>query len=157
MRNARSVQLVEEPWEGATTMAALFEQSCKRHSQQRIGHNVETRAAIFSETRAEWFIALQGCFRHNITVVTIYASLGEDALIHSINEARKIFPALPMILATGQCPHFLRWKNLEEVILLIRVCQQRKTLPSSCTQVAVQASQRFGSCCSVHGHALEVI
>ncbi|KAL0445106.1 UNVERIFIED_CONTAM: Long chain acyl-CoA synthetase 8 [Sesamum latifolium] len=109
MRNARSVQLVEEPWEGATTMEALFEQSCKRHSQQRflwtgkviskefvtagdgrtfeklhmgehqwetygqifdracnfasgllrIGHNVDTRAAIFSETRAEWFVALQ--------------------------------------------------------------------------------------------------
>ncbi|PNX56838.1 long chain acyl-CoA synthetase 8-like protein, partial [Trifolium pratense] len=44
--------------------------------------------AIFSDTRAEWLIALQGCFRQNITVVTIYASLGEDALIHSLNETQ---------------------------------------------------------------------
>lgn len=29
---------------------------------------------------------IQGCMRQNITVVTIYASLGEDALIHSLNE-----------------------------------------------------------------------
>ncbi|KAF2291396.1 hypothetical protein GH714_023624 [Hevea brasiliensis] len=28
----------------------------------------------------------QGCFRRNVTVVTIYASLGEDALCHSLNE-----------------------------------------------------------------------
>lgn len=109
MRNARSLKLVEVPWEGATTMAALFEQSCKRHSQEKflgtrkvigkdfitgsdgrkfeklhlgeyqwetygqifdracniasgllkLGHDVDTRAAIFSETRAEWFIAFQ--------------------------------------------------------------------------------------------------
>ncbi|XP_027127318.1 long chain acyl-CoA synthetase 8-like [Coffea arabica] len=138
MRNARQARLVEVPWEGATTMAALFEQSCKKYWGQRflgrrkligrefvtasdgrkfeklhlgdyqwetygqvfdracnfasglvkLGHDVDTRAAIFSETRAEWFIAFQGCFRQNVTVVTIYASLGDDALIHSLNETQ---------------------------------------------------------------------
>ncbi|CAI9102739.1 OLC1v1001058C1 [Oldenlandia corymbosa var. corymbosa] len=138
MRNARQSKLVEVPWEGATTMAALFEQSCKKHSRERflgtrkmigrefvtasdgrkfeklhlgeyewqtygqvfdracnfasglvkLGHDLDTRAAIFAETRAEWFIAFQGCFRQNITVVTIYASLGDDALIHSLNETQ---------------------------------------------------------------------
>ncbi|KAI5660638.1 hypothetical protein M9H77_19961 [Catharanthus roseus] len=138
MRNARSPRLIEVPWEGATTMAALFEQSCKKHSKQRflgtrkvinrevvtssdgrkfeklhlgdyqwesygkvfdracnfasglvnLGHDVETRVAIFAETRAEWLIAFQGCFRQNITVVTIYASLGDEALIHSLNETQ---------------------------------------------------------------------
>jgi long-chain acyl-CoA synthetase len=34
-------------------------------------------------------LLVQGCFRQSITVVTIYASLGEDALIHSLNEVRK--------------------------------------------------------------------
>lgn len=32
------------------------------------------------------FGSLQGCFRQSVTVVTIYASLGEDALVHSLNE-----------------------------------------------------------------------
>lgn len=109
MRNARQARLVEVPWEGATTMAALFEQSCKTYWGKRflgwrkligrefvtasdgrkyeklhlgdyqwetygqvfdracnfasglvkLGHDVDTRAAIFSETRAEWFIAFQ--------------------------------------------------------------------------------------------------
>ncbi|XVF81417.1 hypothetical protein PTKIN_Ptkin15bG0153300 [Pterospermum kingtungense] len=138
VRNARMTELVQVPWTGATTTAALFEQCCKKYSQDQFlgtrklikrdfvtvsdgrkfeklhlgdyewqtygevyhrvcnfasglvnfGHNVDTRAAIFSETRAEWLIALQGCFRQNITVVTIYASLGEDALIHSLNETQ---------------------------------------------------------------------
>ncbi|CAH8356213.1 unnamed protein product [Eruca vesicaria subsp. sativa] len=52
----------------------------------KIGHKSEERVAIFADTREEWFIALQGCFRRNVTVVTIYSSLGEEALCHSLNE-----------------------------------------------------------------------
>ncbi|XP_008784201.1 long chain acyl-CoA synthetase 9, chloroplastic-like [Phoenix dactylifera] len=52
----------------------------------QLGHKKDERVAIFADTRAEWLIALQGCFRRNITVVTIYASLGEEALCHSLNE-----------------------------------------------------------------------
>lgn len=109
LRNRRFGKLVEVPWKGAATMAALFEQSCKKHSCQRflgsrkliskefvtasdgrkfeklhlgdynwitygetfdracnfasglvrLGHNVDSRTAIFSESRAEWFIAFQ--------------------------------------------------------------------------------------------------
>ncbi|KAF3546273.1 hypothetical protein DY000_02005058 [Brassica cretica] len=138
MRHARGPDLVDVPWPGATTMAALFEQACKKYSSNRllgtrefidkeivtssdgrkfeklhlgeyrwqsygevfervcnfasglvgVGHNVDTRVAIFSDTRAEWFIAFQGCFRQNLTVVTIYASLGEEALIYSLNETQ---------------------------------------------------------------------
>ncbi|TKY74274.1 Long chain acyl-CoA synthetase 9 [Spatholobus suberectus] len=51
-----------------------------------LGHRREERVAIFADTRERWFIALQGCFRRNLTVVTIYASLGEEALCHSLNE-----------------------------------------------------------------------
>lgn len=109
MRNAKSAKLIEVPWEGATTVTALFEKSCRKHSSKRclgtrklvsrdfvtakdgrkfeklhldeynwesygqifdracnfasglvnLGHDLETRAAIFSETRAEWIFAFQ--------------------------------------------------------------------------------------------------
>ncbi|WOL19193.1 long chain acyl-CoA synthetase 8 [Canna indica] len=138
MRNQKYPSLVQVPWEGATTMAALFEQSCKKHAKHpflgarkllkrdaidsgdgrkfeklhlgeyewqtyemaygracdfasgliNLGLGPETHAAIFSETKADWFIALQGCLRQSITVVTIYSSLGEEALIHSLNETQ---------------------------------------------------------------------
>ncbi|KAL0274114.1 UNVERIFIED_CONTAM: hypothetical protein PYX00_006617 [Menopon gallinae] len=41
---------------------------------------------IFAETRAEWMVAVHGCFKQNIPVVTIYATLGEEAIAHGINE-----------------------------------------------------------------------
>ncbi|XP_074582754.1 long chain acyl-CoA synthetase 9, chloroplastic-like [Curcuma longa] len=64
-----------------------FEAACSFASGLvQLGHKRDEPVAIFSDTRAEWFIALQGCFRQNITIVTIYASLGEEALCHSLNE-----------------------------------------------------------------------
>lgn len=136
VRNYRFTSPVETPQEGVSTLADLFEHSCKLHSDHpllgsrkliaretevsqdgrsfeklhlgsydwmsygqafdavcsfasglvNLGHGKGERVAIFSDTRAEWQIALQGCFRRNITVVTIYASLGEEALCHSLNE-----------------------------------------------------------------------
>jgi long-chain acyl-CoA synthetase len=135
-RNHRFLSLVETPWEGADTLAALFDQACHQYADNKclgtrkiikketetgsdgrkfekitfgeytwltygdalhrvenlaaglvaIGHKPGDRVAIFAETRAEWLLALQACFRQNFPVVTIYASLGEDALVHSLNE-----------------------------------------------------------------------
>lgn len=64
-----------------------FQAACNFSSGlAQLGHQKEERVAIFADTQAEWLIALQGCFRRNITVVTIYSSLGEEALAHSLNE-----------------------------------------------------------------------
>lgn len=48
--------------------------------------------AIFSETRAEWLYAAQAAFRLNRPVVTLYATLGDDALVHGFNEAEVSWP-----------------------------------------------------------------
>ncbi|CAO2834527.1 unnamed protein product [Amaranthus hypochondriacus] len=64
-----------------------FEAVCNFSSGlAQLGHTRNERAAIFADTREEWFIAMQACFRRNITIVTIYASLGEEALSHSLNQ-----------------------------------------------------------------------
>ncbi|XP_048487421.1 long-chain-fatty-acid--CoA ligase 4 isoform X2 [Plutella xylostella] len=41
---------------------------------------------MFAETRAEWMIAAHACFKQSIPVVTIYATLGDEAIAHGINE-----------------------------------------------------------------------
>ncbi|KAK9167577.1 hypothetical protein Scep_002768 [Stephania cephalantha] len=65
----------------------IFEAVCSFSSGLvQLGHDGGERVAIFADTQAEWFIAMQGCFRRNITIVTIYSSLGEEALCHSLNE-----------------------------------------------------------------------
>lgn len=138
MRNRRFASPVETAWEGVSTLAELFEEACRKHTERLLlgtrvvvskemeksggdggkvfekvelgeyewlsydeafdgvvrfasglavlGHGKDERVGIFADTRVEWFLALQGCFRRNVTVVTMYASLGEEALCHSLNE-----------------------------------------------------------------------
>ncbi|XP_067007397.2 fatty acid CoA ligase Acsl3 isoform X2 [Anabrus simplex] len=53
---------------------------------REIGQEPRKNIVIFAETRAEWLIAAHGCFKQNIPVVTIYATLGDEAIAHGINE-----------------------------------------------------------------------
>ncbi|XP_038555827.1 long-chain-fatty-acid--CoA ligase 4 [Micropterus salmoides] len=51
-----------------------------------LGQQPKSSIAIFCETRAEWMITAQACFRHNFPLVTFYATLGEDAIAFGLNE-----------------------------------------------------------------------
>ncbi|XP_011135957.1 long-chain-fatty-acid--CoA ligase 4 isoform X2 [Harpegnathos saltator] len=51
-----------------------------------LGMRPRKNIVIFAETRAEWMIAAHACFKQNFTVVTIYATLGDEAIAHGINE-----------------------------------------------------------------------
>lgn len=53
---------------------------------RELGNQPKQNVVIFAETRAEWMIAAHGLFKQNIPVVTIYATLGDDAIAHGINE-----------------------------------------------------------------------
>uniref|UniRef100_A0A8B9JZ14 long-chain-fatty-acid--CoA ligase n=1 Tax=Astyanax mexicanus TaxID=7994 RepID=A0A8B9JZ14_ASTMX len=51
-----------------------------------LGQQPRNTIAIFCETRAEWMITAQSCFRRNFPLVTFYATLGEDAVAFGLNE-----------------------------------------------------------------------
>ncbi|XP_070692720.1 long-chain-fatty-acid--CoA ligase 4 [Pempheris klunzingeri] len=51
-----------------------------------LGQQPKSSIAIFCETRAEWMITAQACFRHNFPLVTFYATLGEEAIAYGLNE-----------------------------------------------------------------------
>lgn len=53
---------------------------------RELGNEPGKNVVIFAETRAEWMIAAHGIFKQNIPLVTIYATLGDDAIAHGINE-----------------------------------------------------------------------
>lgn len=42
---------------------------------------ISSQVVIFAETRAHWLITALSCFRANITIVTVYATLGEDVCL----------------------------------------------------------------------------
>ncbi|ESP04960.1 hypothetical protein LOTGIDRAFT_205986 [Lottia gigantea] len=49
---------------------------------QKVRHNI----VIYAETQAEWMIAAQSCFKYNFPIVTLYSTLGQEAITHGINE-----------------------------------------------------------------------
>ncbi|XP_069356137.1 long-chain-fatty-acid--CoA ligase 4 isoform X4 [Maniola hyperantus] len=51
-----------------------------------LGAAPKRNVVMFAETRAEWMLAAHGCFTQSIPVVTIYATLGDEAIAHGINE-----------------------------------------------------------------------
>lgn len=53
---------------------------------RELGHQPKQNIVIFAETRAEWLIAAHGCFKQNFPIVTIYATLGDEGILHGINE-----------------------------------------------------------------------
>ncbi|XP_011303691.1 long-chain-fatty-acid--CoA ligase 4 isoform X2 [Fopius arisanus] len=53
---------------------------------RELGMTKKKNIVIFAETRAEWMIAAHACFKQDLSVVTIYATLSDEAIAHGINE-----------------------------------------------------------------------
>lgn len=53
---------------------------------RELGLKPRENVVVFAETRAEWLISANGCMKQNMPIVTLYATLGDDAIIHGINE-----------------------------------------------------------------------
>jgi len=51
-----------------------------------LGLSPGDKVALYAETRSEWFVTAQACFKQNFPVVTLYTNLGEDAVTHGVNE-----------------------------------------------------------------------
>ncbi len=46
------------------------------------------KVCVFADTRCEWFIAAQGCFKQSFPIVTLYTNLGEEAVVHGLNQTK---------------------------------------------------------------------
>ncbi|KAK3776903.1 hypothetical protein RRG08_024673 [Elysia crispata] len=51
-----------------------------------LGQRPTSKLVIFAETRADWMVSAQACFKYNFQVVTLYATLGANAVAHGIKE-----------------------------------------------------------------------
>eukprot|EP00121_Abeoforma_whisleri_P016992 Awhi_evm1s15574 len=74
------------------------------------GVNGGDKVAIFMDTCADWQISAHGCHSTNVSVVTFYATLGEEAVAYGLNQTKvthlvteeRLLPMLKKILP--ECP-----------------------------------------------------
>lgn len=62
-------------------MASAFGRGLRECGQQP-----RRNVVVFAETRAEWMIAAHGCFKQSMSIVTVYATLGDEGVAHCIGE-----------------------------------------------------------------------
>ena len=53
---------------------------------RELGLQAKENVVIFAETRAEWLLVAHGCMKQNIPLVTLYATLDDEAVVQAINE-----------------------------------------------------------------------
>jgi long-chain acyl-CoA synthetase len=70
---------------------------------QFCGLNSGDRFAVFENTCMEWLMSAHAAYKYNITLVTVYANLGEEALVHSLNETK----VTALLTNEDQLPRFV--------------------------------------------------
>ncbi|CAO3598080.1 unnamed protein product [Absidia cylindrospora] len=90
------------------TYVSFAEMSKKVHTigsgLAHLGLKAKSKIEIFAPTSAQWMFMAHGAYSQNITIVTAYDTLGEDGLLHSMNETEveAIFTSanlLPVVLS----------------------------------------------------------
>jgi len=87
-----------------------------------LGLKENSRLGIYCNTRYEWQMIAQACFRTNITVVTVYANLGEEGLAYALEQ--------------GELEHLFTSSDL-----LPMVAKLKDTLPTLSTVIYVDTAK----------------
>jgi len=77
---------------------------------RELGQQHSESIVIYAETKAEWIMAAFGAFSQSIIVSTLYTNLGDEAIVHGLNEtevslvvtSHDLLPKFKTMLA--QCP-----------------------------------------------------
>jgi len=80
----KKLSLGEYKWITYNETASISKQFGK--GLRELGVTPNSSIVVYAETRAEWIMSAFGAFSQSITVSTLYTNLGDDAIIHGLNE-----------------------------------------------------------------------
>jgi len=81
-----------------------------------LGLEEKSNLAIYSDTRPEWTIASFAAFSQSIVVLTVYANLGKEPMIHALNEGKVTHMVTNGELIPGLIPIIKSVKTLSHII-----------------------------------------
>ncbi|KAK9517786.1 hypothetical protein VZT92_023130 [Zoarces viviparus] len=120
-----------------------------------LGQQPKSSIAIFCETRAEWMITAQTCFRRNFPLVTFYATLGEDAITFGLNETGVTHLVTSVDLLETRLKHVLPLiPKLKHVIYVDQKKMNTAGYPSGLSIHSMQAVLELGTLPENMGRAI---
>ncbi|CAF1673661.1 unnamed protein product, partial [Adineta ricciae] len=101
-----------------------------------LGAKQGDRILIYSETRPEWLLTAFAAFRHGFTLVTLYSTLGEEAVKYGINESQVKIIITSQELALKLDKALDQMENVQHVVYFpamakpasVKVPQNKKTI-----------------------------
>uniref|UniRef100_A0A1I7Z387 long-chain-fatty-acid--CoA ligase n=1 Tax=Steinernema glaseri TaxID=37863 RepID=A0A1I7Z387_9BILA len=73
-------------WKSYTEIDQTISQVCT--GLKRMNLKKGDSVVIFAETREEWLVCAIACFKYGCPIVTVYATLGEEAVAYAIKESK---------------------------------------------------------------------
>ncbi|XP_071759163.1 long-chain-fatty-acid--CoA ligase 4 [Centroberyx gerrardi] len=120
-----------------------------------LGQQPKSTVAIFCETRAEWMITAQACFKHNFPLVTFYATLGEEAVAFGLNETGVTHLITSMELLETKLKSVLpQIPKLKHVIYVDQKNVSTEGYPAGLTIHSMQAVRELGALPENMGRAI---
>ncbi|GIY25370.1 long-chain-fatty-acid--CoA ligase 4 [Caerostris extrusa] len=113
-----------------------------------LGLEPKKQIVIFAETRIEWMLVCQACFRINVPVATLYATLGEDGIVHGINEtevshiftSQELLPKLKKIIE--------RTPTVKNIVYMENIRAADTTgFPEKVSVVSLSQLENMGAAC----------
>jgi hypothetical protein len=95
-----------------------------------LGLKSDQKIVLFAETRPEWLISALACFRVKVPVVTLYSTLGIEALTFGINQTETSF-----LITSGEQLPKLQKNPSQNSISFTSYCHNRQILAQEFTRI----------------------
>lgn len=113
-----------------------------------LGQKPKERLVIFAETRADWMVSAQACFKYNFQVVTLYATLSTNAVVHGIKETEVTHVITTLDLLPKFKDVLPQTPSVTHVIVMVKTKQElasaKTALPDNVTVIAMGEVERMG-------------
>ncbi|NXH50599.1 ACSL4 ligase, partial [Dicaeum eximium] len=111
-----------------------------------LGLTPKSTVVIFCETRAEWMIVALTCFKYNFPLVTLYATLGEEAVTYGLNECGASYLVTSVELLESKLKTALSQVScLKHIIYVDKKTVNKSEYPENLEIQSMQAVEELGA------------
>ncbi|NXA82298.1 ACSL4 ligase, partial [Thryothorus ludovicianus] len=111
-----------------------------------LGLTPKSTVVIFCETRAEWMIVALTCFKYNFPLVTLYATLGEEAVTYGLNECGASYLVTSVELLESKLKTALPQVScLKHIIYVDKKTVDKSEYPENVEIHSMQAVEELGA------------
>ncbi|NXR87241.1 ACSL4 ligase, partial [Hypocryptadius cinnamomeus] len=111
-----------------------------------LGLTPKSTVVIFCETRAEWMIVALTCFKYNFPLVTLYATLGEEAVTYGLNECGASYLVTSVELLESKLKTaLLQVSCLKHIIYVDKKTVNKSEYPENVEIHSMQAVEELGA------------